>query len=161
MPLLPFGAQQYYGLIPKNLLPLNEAELDKALLKLGIQFVLDDPGRFLLLSISRMEEYFKFWASPDSGFLSNVSRVGSFGLCLPFMLYGVWVTVTRTWKSQAAIHRWMTALLLIFIFVYTTVHLFSWTLIRYRLPVDAVLLIFAAVGIEKLLWNHSLVLKGN
>ena len=32
--------------------------------------------------------------------------------------------------------------------VYTAVHLASWTLIRYRLPVDTILIIFAALGIN-------------
>lgn len=34
-----------------------------------------------------------------------------------------------------------------FITLYTAIHLLSWALIRYRLPVDAVLIIFAALGI--------------
>ncbi|MGZ9165574.1 MAG: ArnT family glycosyltransferase [Anaerolineales bacterium] len=148
IPILP--AEQYRDLIPTELLPLNEAELDKALLKSGIQFVLDDPGRYLLLSISRMEEYFKFWPSKDSGLVSNLSRVGSFGLFLPLMVYGIWLSITQVWQSRAERERQAIGLLLVFSLVYTVIHLFSWTLIRYRLPVDAVLLLFAAIGIEKL-----------
>jgi hypothetical protein len=34
--------------------------------------------------------------------------------------------------------------------VYTLIHLLTWTLIRYRLPVDAVLLIFAALTIVEI-----------
>jgi len=150
MPLLPGGAQQYYDLIPKDLLPLNEAKLDKALLSLGIQFVLDDPVRFILLSISRLEEYFKFWPTSDSGLVSNISRVGSFGISLPFILYGLWLEATRFWKSQTSAQRWSVILLLCFALVYTSIHLISWTLIRYRLPIDAVLLIFAALSINYL-----------
>jgi hypothetical protein len=41
-------------------------------------------------------------------------------------------------------------ILYLFIVVYTAVHLLSWTLIRYRLPVDAVLLIFAGAALVKL-----------
>lgn len=160
MPLLSGGAQQYRDLIPKELLPLNEAELDKALLKIGIQYVVDDPGRFVLLSISRLEEYFKFWPSADSGLVSNISRVGSFGICLPFMLYGIWLALAKTWKMKAMSERWNIALLLIFVVIYTSIHLFSWTLIRYRLPVDAVLLVFAALGITTLLERKQLA-KGN
>jgi 4-amino-4-deoxy-L-arabinose transferase-like glycosyltransferase len=149
MPLLSGGAEQYYDLIPDELLPLNEAELDKALLDRGIQFIADDPGRFLVLSVSRAGEYFKFWPSADSGLVSNISRVGSFGISLPFMLYGLWIALAQTWKSRTVEERWNIVLLLLFILIYTAVHLFSWTLIRYRLPVDAVLLVFAAYGIYK------------
>jgi hypothetical protein len=38
-------------------------------------------------------------------------------------------------------------LLYLYVAIYTLVHLLSWTLIRYRLPVDAVLVIFAAVAV--------------
>lgn len=155
MPLLPGGAEQYYDLIPDELLPLNEAELDKALLERGMQFIMDDPGRFLVLSVSRADEYFKFWPSADSGLVSNISRVGSFGISLPFMLYGLWIALAQTWKSRTAEERWSIALLLMFVLIYTGVHLFSWTLIRYRLPVDALLLIFAGLGITTLLGRNS------
>ena len=150
MPLLSGGAQQYHDLIPTELLSLNEAELDKALLKLGIQFVADDPGRFLLLSISRMKEYFKFWPTAGSGLVSNLSRIGSFGISLPFVLYGLWVTLFHEWKFKKSNERWELVLILSFILVYTAIHLLSWTLIRYRLPLDSLFLIFAAVGIQRL-----------
>ena len=152
IPLLSSGVQ-YYDLIPTELLPLNEAELDKALLKLGIQFVLDDPVRFLRLSISRAEEYFKFYPSANSGLVSNISRVGSFGIALPFILYGLWLEMTQVWRSQTLAEKWSVILLLCFVLVYTSIHLLSWTLIRYRLPVDAVLLIFAALGFKTLIYN--------
>jgi hypothetical protein len=97
-----------------------------------------------------VEEYFKFWPSKDSGLISNVSRVASFGLCLPFMLYGLWLSITRTRRSRSALERSGIGLLLIFILVYTAIHLLSWTLIRYRLPIDAILVFFAAIAVEKL-----------
>ena len=149
IPLLP--EQTYHDLIPTELLSLNEAELDKALLLRGLQFVTDDPKRFALLSISRTREFFKFWYSPDSGLISNISRIGSFGISLPFMLYGLWLALVTDWKSRSLDTRWGIALLVLFILVYTGIHLLSWALIRYRLPVDAVLLIFAAYGIYKLI----------
>jgi hypothetical protein len=151
IPLLPAGTEGYYSLIPVELRSLNEAELDKALLKRGIQFVVDDPKRFILLSVSRTREFFKFWPSPESSLLSNISRVGSFGIFLPFMVYGLWLGVTRAWKSGNNDMRWDVGLLIIFVVVYTAMHLFSWALIRYRLPVDAVLLIFAGLGLENIL----------
>jgi len=159
MPLLPGGAKQYYDLIPVELLPLNEAELDKALLKLGIQFIVDDPKRYFLLSLSRVEEFFKFWPTSDSGLISNISRVGSFGISLPFILYGLWVALIKNWKTQTVDRRWNIVLLLVFVLIYTGIHLASWTLIRYRLPVDAVLIIFAALGIKALLERLYLLKK--
>ena len=38
-------------------------------------------------------------------------------------------------------------LLLLFAIIYALIHIFSWTLIRYRSPIDLVLLVFAARGL--------------
>jgi fumarate reductase subunit D len=42
------------------------------------------------------------------------------------------------------------SLLLLFVAVYTAIHLLSWALIRYRLPVDAVMLVFAGLALVEL-----------
>jgi hypothetical protein len=41
-------------------------------------------------------------------------------------------------------------LLYVFMSVYTLIHVLTWTLIRYRLPVDAVLVIFAGLALVDL-----------
>lgn len=147
MPLLPLDGPSYQDLIPAQLLPLNEGQLDRALLQAGIGFVVDDPLRYLQLSWSRIPEYVKFWPSPDSGLISNVSRVASFGLLLPFMLYGLWLAARRLRAPDHPAQRAQIVLLYLFMVVYTLLHLLTWTLIRYRLPVDAILLIFAALAL--------------
>ena len=139
--ILPAGGPSYQDLIPAELRGLDEAALDQALLWRGIGFVLDDPGRYALLSLSRVKDYFKFWPSPESSLTSNVSRVLSFGLYLPFMIYGLVLSLPR-WRRCS--------LLYLFVGVYTLIHLLSWTLIRYRLPVDAVLIVFAGLGVTEL-----------
>jgi hypothetical protein len=45
------------------------------------------------------------------------------------------------------------SLLLLFIGTYAAIHLLTWALIRYRLPVDAALIPFAAMGIQDLYWR--------
>ncbi len=149
IPLL--GTEDYYELIPKELLSRSEAEIDQALMRQALSFIAEDPGRFLLLSISRAVEYFKFWPTSESGLISNVSRVGSFGLALPFMLFGLWQTF-KLWRAPVhPAQRAELALLYLFAIVYTAIHLMSWTLIRYRLPLDALFLIVAAFGVQTLL----------
>jgi hypothetical protein len=37
-----------------------------------------------------------------------------------------------------------------FIIVYASIHFLSWTLIRYRLPIDAFLILFASMSVERL-----------
>jgi hypothetical protein len=148
---------RYGDLIPDELRSLNEAKLDSALLERGIGFIVADPVRFALLSLSRAGEYFKFWPSSESGLISNMSRVGSFGIFLPFMLYGLWVSATLVRDPKHVGQRSQIILLYLFIVVYTAIHLVSWALIRYRLPVDALLLIFAALALERLAQHFRLL----
>lgn len=145
IPILP--SHMYQELIPDELRKLSEPALDSALLKIAIQTILSDPVRYMLLSLSRIPFYFQFWPSSESGLISNISRVASFGILWPFMLYGLirWLFAKgfRNFSSPA----W---LLLLFITIYTGIHILTWTLIRYRLPVDAVLLVFAGVALYDL-----------
>ncbi|MCL4507641.1 MAG: glycosyltransferase family 39 protein [Chloroflexi bacterium] len=132
----------YQSLVPPELQSLDEAALDSALLKRGIEFVVQDPVRYVLLSISRVRTYFMFWPSPGSGTLNNLVRVLSFGVALPFILYGLILALKR-WRDWS--------LLYLFVIIYSGVHLLSWALVRYRLPVDAVLILFASCGLADLL----------
>lgn len=147
LPLLPKDGPTYRDLIPPELRSLNEAEMDAALFGRGLAFVWEDPGRYLLLCLGRIPAYFMFWPSPESSTISNISRVGSFGFFLPFMLYGL-VLSLRRWRRYS--------LLYLFVVVYTGIHLLSWAYIRYRLPVDAVLVLFAGLAVVDLaarLWG--------
>jgi hypothetical protein len=142
--ILPSEMGSYGSLIPEELRGLDEAELDSALMRRAITFITDDPVRYMLLSLSRIPIYFQFWPSPESGRISNLSRVASFGLFWPFMVYGLVRAFLDGYAKRLDDPVW---LLPLFAAVYTGIHLLSWTLIRYRLPVDAVMLVFAAYGI--------------
>ena len=146
LPILPPEMGSYQSLIPTELRNLDEAALDQALLKRGLQFVIDDPIRYILLSISRIPVYFMFWPSKDSGTISNLSRVASFGILWPFMLYGLFRAIAD--RKMSFLDRLASPpfLLILFVSIYTLIHLLSWALIRYRLPIDAVLLVFAALA---------------
>ena len=150
IPILRPEMGTYLDLIPKELGRLDEAALDQALLGRGVKFILDDPKRFLLLSLSRIPVYFMFWPSSESDTISNISRVGGFGLLLPFFLYGI----VRSFIPKPPVSRQSFAspvtLFLLFAFTYTIIHVLSWTLIRYRLPVDAILMIFAGLAFTDL-----------
>ena len=143
-PILPDNMGSYQDLIPENIRDLDEAALDQELLIRGFQFVLDDPIRYVRLSVSRIPPYFKFWPSSESSLVSNIVRVGSFGILLPFILYGLVLSFIRRKKPLS---KQPLSLLYLYIAVYSAMHVLSWTLIRYRLPVDAILVIFAGFGI--------------
>ena len=135
--------------VPEEWRGMNEAELNRRLTMAGIQFVLDDPGRFALQSLDRFRNYFRFWPEKTSAPISNISRVLSFGLYLPFMLYGLYLSV-RLLRSRSDHNQTpnlpITALLYLYAFVYSGIHLLSWAMHRYRLPVDAVLMVFVGLA---------------
>ena len=149
IPLLP--PEKYASLIPAELLGRNEAEMDKELLRQGFAFVRADPIRYLVLSVSRAKEYFKFWPTNDSKAASDYSRMLSFGLCLPLVLCGLYLLYSshypRKKGSKSRVINPGTSLLVLVGFLYTLVHLMTWALVRYRLPVDAAFIPIAAVSV--------------
>jgi len=171
--LSPSHGVSYQDLIPAELRGLDEAALDRALLIRGLGFIAEDPGRYLLLSLSRIPVFFLFWPTSDSTLLSNASRVLSFGLFLPFMLLGLFLVIRELPALRGCPERWgsrtdsfrtsdaacrlqyeFILLFLTFIVSYTAVHLASWAHVRYRLPVDAFLVFFAACAIDWL-WERE------
>jgi hypothetical protein len=127
--------------VPEELAGQNEAELDRALTQKGIEFILVDPKRYLGLTLNKTLEYFRFWPSSDSSRISNLNRVLSFGLYLPFMVLGLGLSVSR-WRNFVPLY--------LFMVIHTGIHLLSWPSPRYRLPVDAVLMVFAGLALMEL-----------
>jgi 4-amino-4-deoxy-L-arabinose transferase-like glycosyltransferase len=145
-----FPSQVYHDLIPPELRGLDEAALDSALMSRGIQFVVADPFRYAQLSLSRIKDYFEFLPSTASGEASNLARLLSFGVYLPLMVYGVAVSLMRgdRWvRGGRQAELWLVYL---FGLVYSLIHLLSWALIRYRLPLDAILMPVAGLGLFEL-----------
>lgn len=124
--------------IPTELEGLNEVDLDNALMRLAMHNIATNPGRFLLLSINRIGTFYRFWPEPFSSTINNIARTVSFTICLPFMIAGLGISLQRP-------RRWL--LLYLFIASYTLIHIISWPGIRYRLPVDAALVPFAALAL--------------
>lgn len=127
--------------IPADLAGQNEAQLDRALTRRGIEFIFANPERYLRLTLDKTLEYFKFWPSSASNPVSNLNRVLSFGLFVPFMLAGLILSFSR-WRRFVALY--------LFVLTYTGIHLLSWPSPRYRLPVDAVLTIFTGLALFEL-----------
>ena len=127
--------------VPEELVGQNEAKLNQALTLKGFEFIIADPLRYLWLNMDKTLEYFKFWPSSDSSIISNLGRVLSFGLYLPFMLLGLGLSLSR-WRSFVPLY--------LFMVIHTGIHLLSWPALRYRLPVDAVLMVFAGLTLIEL-----------
>jgi hypothetical protein len=145
IPIFTAEMTSYQELIPQQLTDLDEAAMDQELLKLGFGFVFQKPLRYIQLSLSRIPVYFEFWPKATSSLPSNLTRVLSFGFALPFMIIGIVFWGSKVMKNYYYLSPGL--LLMMFVFIYSIIHILSWALIRYRLPVDAVGLIFAAQGI--------------
>jgi 4-amino-4-deoxy-L-arabinose transferase-like glycosyltransferase len=129
--------------IPSEILASNnDAEITNQLLRLGIQNVINDPKDFFLLTLTRLREFFKFWPTADSSPIANLSRVFSFGIMWPFSLAGLLISRNQ-WRRLLP--------LLLFMIIHTSVYAISWTMIRYRIPLDAILIPFAAVTIVQII----------
>lgn len=136
-----WSAETAVAPVPDDLLGLTEAEMDRALMRRGLGFVLADPGRYILLTLNRLGEYFKFWPSADSSLISNLQRPLSFGLLLPLTLYGLYL-------GRQRLRAW--ALPLLFFAVTAATYLLSWPTARYRVPTDACLMPLAALTLIEL-----------
>ncbi len=123
---------------------LNEAQMDRLLTQEGLRLILADPGRFLRRVVGRIPAFFMFYPLRESGLVSNLTRVLSFGITLPFMIYGL-LLARRAWRRHM--------LTFLFVAAYTAIHLISWPGPRYRLPIDAALIPFAALALAHL-WSR-------
>jgi hypothetical protein len=66
---------------------------------------------------------------------------------LPLMLYGLYLTLTR---DEGGGLTSTAGLVYLFACVYSTMHILTWAMVRYRLPVDAVALPFAGQAVIRL-----------
>jgi 4-amino-4-deoxy-L-arabinose transferase-like glycosyltransferase len=135
-----FHPSKVFPIPPGVLKSKNDAEITNRLLRMGIQNVLDDPGHFLLLTATRLREFFKFWPTTDSTLQANVLRVASFGAILPFAVIGLILNLRRL-RFLAPVY--------LFMIVHTGVYAISWTMIRYRIPLDVFFIMFAAYTIDR------------
>lgn len=131
----------YTAPIPPELNGLNEAELDRALTKEAWGFITSQPWRILQLSISRLPHHIRFWPTAESNLLNEAVRFGSFGVGLPFMVWGIWLTRHR-WRELIPFYALG--------IVMNGLHLLSWPGPRYRFPVDALWLLFAGVAVAQI-----------
>lgn len=131
----------YVAPLPPELRGLPEPVIDRALFRAAVGFIAAEPLRFLQLSWSRLDRYFWLLPSAASTPLSNAARLCSFTLYAPFMLYGL-VLSRRRWRECLPLYLYLA--------VDTVLHLGSWAAPRYRLPSDALLMVFAALAVVDL-----------
>jgi 4-amino-4-deoxy-L-arabinose transferase-like glycosyltransferase len=126
--------------LPESLAGLPEPALDRALYREAVKNVAGDPMRFLRLSLSRVPHYYQLLPSADSDWISNAARLCSFTLYLPFMLAGLVLSRPR-WRLCLPIY--------LYLCFDAALHLASWAAPRYRLPSDALAMVFAGLAVSR------------
>ena len=125
--------------IPEEVLALdNDILITNTLLQMGIENVRNNPSDFMWLTVTRLREMFTFWPTADSTLTSNVMRVLSFGILVPFALVGL-VMGAHKWRSVAPIY--------LFILAHAGIHAVTWSMIRYRVSLDTFFIIFASLPV--------------
>lgn len=119
----------------------NDAIITNTLLRMGLANVRADPVHFARLTVTRLREFFTFWPTSDSDTMANALRVLSFGWLAPLSAVGLAVCARR-WRDLMPLY--------LFMFIHTGIYAVSWTMIRYRMPLDAVLVLFGAVVVERI-----------
>ncbi len=128
--------------IPNEVLALhNDVLITNALLRMAIQNILAAPWNFVLLTVTRLREFFVFWPTEDSTLQANLLRVFSFGLIVPFALYGL-IANLRRFGELAPIY--------LFFVIHTGIYAVTWTMVRYRVPLDPFFILFAAYTLHRI-----------
>jgi len=99
--------QDYVAPLPEDLLAqdLNEAQWTTALTRRGLAFIVEEPLRYLRLTLSKAGVQFAFWFLPESNLTSNLLRMLSFGAYLPLFIAGL-VLSRRDWRQRWSRLTW-------------------------------------------------------
>ncbi len=122
--------------IPAEVLALNnDVLITNRLLELAVENIVANPRDFIMLTMTRLRELFVFWPTASSTLEANLLRVLSFGLIVPFALYGLLANLRR-FGELAPIY--------LFGLIHVGIYAVTWTMVRYRVPLDPFFILFAA-----------------
>lgn len=136
-----FHPSRAFPIPPEILASQNDVEITNQLLKLGVQNVRNEPQRFVFVTLARLRELFTFWPTADSGRAANLLRLLSFGWLAPLAAFGL-IANLRRWRTLAPIY--------LFLLIHTGIYAITWTMIRYRMPMEPFLMMFGAYTLERL-----------
>lgn len=126
--------------VDEELYRLGEAEVDRLMFARGMQFVREHPGMFLELCCDRFVRLWRFYPHLEFvGWSYAAIMLVSYGLFVPFMLWGLVAAARRRWRTHL--------LLWLLLLYYSAVCSIVVSYTRYRLTLQALLLTFAAAGL--------------
>lgn len=122
---------------------LNEFEEDAWKKAKAIQFIKSDPSNFVSLAVKKFLRFWSLWPnSPDyQSWKYKLISLLSFGLILGFALLAVFL-LRKDFKRLSILY--------LFLAYYTAIHMVTIGSIRYRLPLEPILIALAGAAIANL-----------
>lgn len=132
--------------IKRQTLEMSEGEASSLYAKLALKQIADNPPRFVILSLGRAINFWRFYPNPvsrDVSLLEKLVGCATYGLIL--LLAIVWFILPdgRKWWRRSS-------LLLSYPLGAMLIAMFSVSIDRYRLPYDVYLIVFAGAAIQNL-----------
>jgi 4-amino-4-deoxy-L-arabinose transferase-like glycosyltransferase len=130
---------EYLSNRPKNLTYKERHDWEK---DQAIKFITDNPMQFVELAAKKFIRFWNIWPNAP-GYNSGIYKwvaIFSFGPVLVFSLAGIYTT-RHKWKKLA--------ILWLFIAYYTAIHMITIGSIRYRLPLEPLLIGMAAASLTE------------
>ncbi len=130
-----------------DLTGLSEPEREARLLRAGLRFMADDPGRTARFMVAKAGLLFKLTPSNEINRRYALVSLLSYGVLVPFMVIGAILSLRR-WQ--------LTWPLLLWVVMGSASGILVFAGIRLRMRIEPILLLFAAVGVIELLhWLWS------
>jgi hypothetical protein len=102
----------------------------------AVRFILENPYRFAELCFIRFIQFWKLY-SPRVPLINSLAVIASLGLALPFFFIQV---IRRGWRPGPEM------LLLLVILCHTAVHVIYISIVRYRIPIEPMIVVMAIQG---------------
>jgi|GEM_PF-1792549 len=126
---------------------LSPAEADKTFYREGIAFITGHKREYARLLGKRLVHFWRFFPLVATKTNKIIALLTS-GWIIPLGFLGMALSWRGYWRASS--------LLILLIFSFTVVHMVFWAMIRYRVPIDPFVIIFAGFSIDTLLKKFSL-----
>lgn len=137
--------KRYLDELPEG---LNEVERDQWKKNRAVNYIKEEPVRFLRISIKRVIRFWNLWPNSEkfSDWKYKLASLLSYGLVLIFSFLSIFFLKKR---------RKLLLFFGLFIFYYTLLHAVTIGSIRYRLPLEPILIAIASATITEMLNRYK------
>ena len=125
---------------------LSPAEADKTFYREGLAFITGHKLEYMRLLGKRLVHFWRFYPIVATKTNKIIALLTS-GWIIPLGFLGMVLSWHAYWRT--------TSLLILLIFSFTATHMIFWAMIRYRVPIDPFVIVFAGFSIDTLLNKFS------